>query len=693
MGTTASLVTLRSPRQRKPADVVEFAPSLGVDVGGTFTDFITHEGKSLKLLSRSAAPGVVLAAGAKQLFQHASSLSNSIQIAHGTTVATNAILTSDLARTAFLVTAGFRDVLALGRQCRPRLYDLEPKPLFLGPPSDLIIEVDERIDAGGEILAPLDCAGPLALAKSLVAQGVESFAVRLLHSYANPIHEIELTKALRGAGFAVTASSELVPEFREFERFSTAFTNAGLMPLLDAYVADLRAHAPAMRPLHSSGADPQFFLMQSDGGVIGLDLAAKEPVRLVLSGPAGGVVGAWHAASSEGRQKLITFDMGGTSTDVALLNGGEPVVGQTELAGRPLLVPVLDIHTVGAGGGSIARVDSGGALLVGPMSAGSDPGPACYGKGGPATVTDAHVLLGRIPEGHFLGGSFAVDFAAARTKIEDLARSIALSPAACALGILAVAEATMERALRRISLERGHDPRLFSLVCFGGAGALHAASLMSKLDLPEAVIPNDPGLLSAKGMLQARLKREYSTSLVGVGLGALTREPDQFFAKLTQRASQDLAATGAAFDAEKEERFCDLRYEGQSFSITIPLPPAATARACFHQAHFAQYGFDMAAEGQEVEVVALRLRIVGSEPPKLSSTMSMQVGPVAPLAHCHAVFDGSMEVPIYERPRLGVGALLSGPAIVVEYSSTTVVPPGFTLSVDERCNLIIRRSP
>ncbi|MFT7620309.1 MAG: N-methylhydantoinase A, partial [Planctomycetota bacterium] len=569
----------------------------------------------------------------------------------------------------------------------------EPRPVFTGPEPELIIEVNERLDASGAVIQCIDVAPAVAAAKQLAEHGVESFAVCLLHSYVNADHERQLTQALEAEGLMVTASSQLVPEFREFERFSTTFTNAGLMPLLAGYVADLRACGEELSRAAKREGDPSFFLMQSDGGVIGLDLAAKEPVRMVLSGPAGGVVGAWHAAATESRQQLITFDMGGTSTDVALLDGGEPVVGQAELAGRPLLVPVLDIHTVGAGGGSIARADLGGALLVGPASASSDPGPACYGHGGPATVTDAHLFLGRIPPHHFLGGEFKVDVQAAAAKIKILAEDLSLSPVSCALGILDVAEATMERALRRISLERGFDPRLFSLVCFGGAGALHAASLASKLELSEAIIPRDPGLLSAKGMLSSKLKREYSASLIGVAVEDLAASPKKYFANLSQRANEDMANSGVSLQLCQELLFCDLRYEGQSFAITVPIDGSDNLRVLFHQAHEKKYGFDFGESQRQVEVIALRLRMVGPAAPRPDEQVFASATPAEPLEYQRGFFsEQETIIPVYQRDDLGADTNLAGPVIVVEYSSTTVVPPGYHLTVDERANLIVRRS-
>ena len=665
--------------------------ALGIDVGGTFTDFVTSDGRTLKLPSQHASPGAVFSAGIQDLYEQKALATDRLRVAHGTTVATNAVLTETLAPTGVLITRGFRDLLGLGRQNRPDVYALAPRPACQAPPANMVEEVTERIDAQGQVLTALDLGGALKAARKLAKRGAEAFAICFLNSYKAPVHELELARALRAEGFAVTASAELVPEFREFERFSTALVNAGLMPLLASYVGDLNTRSQALQQATSTRKKPRFYIMQSDGGTIGLDLAQDEPVRLALSGPAGGIIGAVAAALDKNRQRLLTFDMGGTSTDVSLLDGAESVVGRTIMAGRPLLTPVCDVHTVGAGGGSIARRDSGGALVVGPASAGAKPGPACYGAGGPATVTDAHVALGRIPEGRFLGGAFQLDFGAARAKVAMLAQELGLAQRACALGILAVAEATMERALRRISLERGFDPRDFSLVCFGGAGGLHAAALASKLEIPEVVVPNNAGLLSAQGMTAARLKKEVTLTVLGQSLAEVEQAGDEAFSTLLARAHRDLKSGGIDVQDMHRDLLCDLRYEGQSYELTLPLAlPGQTAKA-FHRLHAARFGFDLEGSGRAVEVVALRLRLSGPKPPKQRKKLALQKSQVRAVETARVDFDeGSLETAIFERESLGAGAKIEGPAIVTEYSTTTVLPPHFRIEVDDWGNLLMR---
>ncbi|MCB9833393.1 MAG: hydantoinase/oxoprolinase family protein [Planctomycetes bacterium] len=657
--------------------------AVGIDVGGTFTDFITADGAVAKRPSSRGHPGRVLAEGLDQLGLGGT---RGLSLAHGTTVATNALLEEDLAPVGLLITEGFRDLLALGRQNRPGLYDLEPRPACAAPDPALIAEIAERVAADGSILKALDLEAARAAAHRLMARGAESLVICFLNSYRQPAHERVLAEILRADGLAVTASAELAAEFREFERFSTAWVNAGLMPLLGRYADDLR------RALDLGGrSGRRMVVMQSDGGAIGLEQAAREPVRLLLSGPAGGLVGAWAGAADRERRRLVTFDMGGTSTDVALLDGGPPVVGRAELGGRPLLVPILDIHTVGAGGGSIARLDRGGLLKVGPASAGADPGPACYGRGGPATVTDAHLVLGRIPPGLFLGGSFALDEAAARARVGELAAQLGLGLERVALGVLAVAEATMERALRRISLERGHDPRRFALVAFGGAGGLHAASLAARLEMPEVVVPRDPGLLSARGMLQAPLRKELARTVLGRALAEIEAAPARAFADLERRARAELRGEGLAAAEILVERLVDLRYPGQSYELSVPLGAAGRSGEAFHLLHAQRYGFARPEEG--VELVALRLRARGPAPRVRQPRPRRVSGRPKPVESRRLVFeDGAGTCPVYRREDLGSGQELRGPAVIVEYSATTVLPPGHRLEVDRRGALVIRRA-
>ena len=668
----------------------ESTADVGIDVGGTFTDFVRRDGEVVKLPSDANKPGAVFEEGISGLYSERSHGTGALRIAHGTTVATNALLTGELAETGILITAGFRDLLALGRQNRPLLYDLDPRPSWSPPPRELIGEVTERIDRNGEVLVALEDDEIRRLGKRLVRRGARAFAICFLHSYRNPSHERRAAAVLRELGHPVTASAELVSEFREFERFSTALANASLMPLLDHYIEDLRRRLPGFARAAGARGRPRLSIMQSDGGRLGMRQAAKEPARLVLSGPAGGLVGAWASAANRKRRRMVTFDMGGTSTDVALLDGGEPVVSRSEIAGRPLVLPVLDIHTVGAGGGSIAFRDLGGGLRVGPESAGADPGPACYGRNGPCTVTDANVYLGRIPPGRFLGGEFELSEDRSRDAVEGLARDLALDPEACALGVLQVAEVTMERALRRISLERGHDPREFSLVAFGGAGALHAAALAGALEMPEVVIPPNPGLLSAYGMLHARVKKERSRTVLGLTLAELEASPDRHFRALESSGMAEMKKEGLASDQVVVQRFIDGRLVGQSYELSVPFGRPGSNVRRFHDRHAQRHGFTM--KNREFELVALRVRLLGPAPRRQRNTIRQRAGAPKPLERIEAGFArGRLATPVYDRVDLRPGRRLRGPLIVVEYSSTTVVPPQWDLEAHGA--LVIRRRP
>jgi N-methylhydantoinase A len=660
-------------------------PALGIDAGGTFTDFVTPDGRVLKLPSHAQEPGGVLAQGMDELLRD--SVSDQTTVVHGTTVATNALLTGDLAAVGFVASEGFGDVLALGRQNRPDLYALEPRPLTSPPDSRFVIEVPERLDAQGRVIVPLDEDAVRRAGEVLLARGVEAIVVGFLHSWRNAAPERRARRILEETGLPVTASAELVPRFREYERFSTAWANAALMPLLARYVLDLEGRRREFR--RRRGAAPRITILRSDGGRSTLRDAAREPVQLVLSGPAGGIVGAIGAAVTRERKGLLTLDMGGTSTDVALIEGEEPLVARTEIAGRPLLVPVLDVHTVGAGGGSIAAADAGGALRVGPASAGARPGPAAYGRGGPATVTDANLVLNRIPRGHRLGGHLELDREAAAAAVDEVASALDLSREACALGILRVAETAMERALRAISLERGRDPRRFALVAFGGAGGLHAASLAASLRMPEVVVPADPGLLSAKGMLHARIRRETSQTVIGLEVAQLeeSESRERLFAKLRRRLERELRAEDLGIDEVRIELAADVRYRGQGYELEVGADRAGL-RARFEKAHELRFGFRQPEV--EIEVVALRARALGPSlrPPRRRAPSRRRA--LAPVDEQEVGFaEGRLGCAIYDREELRRGDRISGPAVVVEYSATTVVPPGWVAAVDNRDNLVM----
>ena len=662
------------------------ALTLGIDAGGTFTDFVGADGRRVKIPSDPDRSGDVIAGGVAALVRPGEV--DELALVHGTTVATNALLTGALAPIGVFITAGFRDLLALGRQSRPELYSLTPAPAWRAPAREFVFEIPERIDAEGMIVRDLDRKAVLAAARRLEKRGVKTAAVCFLHSWRNPRHENDVARILRKRGFDVTASAALVAEFREFERFSTAAANAALRPLLERYVGGLAARFPELAQRLGLARAPRLSIMLSSGGTADARLAAREPVRLVLSGPAGGLVGAWSECATPGRRRLVTLDMGGTSTDVALLDGGEPLVSSCRIAGRPLLVPVLDVHTVGAGGGSIARVDAAGGFRVGPESAGARPGPAAYGQGGPLTVTDANIFLGRIRPDGLLGGDFKIDPARAAAAVAKLARALRMSDEDTALGVIRVAEAIMARALRTISLERGHDPRLFSLVAFGGAGGLHAAALSTGLALKEVVVPRQPGLLSAIGMVRARVKKEASRTLGGAGLAEVEADADRFFGRLERKLTAELRAEGALLGAVFE-RSVDLRFRGQSYELSVSLGGAGKTAERFRVLFRSRYGFSL---DNAIEVVNLRARAYGPEPVRPRASIVRRRGRARPTERVRVGFlEGRLETPVYRRDDLGPGFSTSGPAIVTEYSATTLVPPGFRLAVDDALRLVVER--
>ncbi len=685
---------------------------VGVDVGGTFTDYVYVRDGRLTIHKRLTTPEDVaggLLAGLEEMGAAAAS-----EIVHGSTVATNALLERKGARTALITTKGFADVLEIGRQNRPELYALtgrRPPPLV---PAELRFEVDERVDATGAVLRPLDPASLHAAVEAIRRAGAESVAVVLLFSFLNPAHERAVGAALEQLGIPVSLSCEVLPEYREYERTSTLVANAYVAPLVSRYLrrlerslASLGALASEHAPVgqRSGSAQPRRTLriIQSNGGSISAAVAAALPVRTVLSGPAGGVVGAFHVARLAGFTRIITFDMGGTSTDVSLCDGVPQHTTEFAIGGMPVRVPVIDIHTVGAGGGSIARLDAGGALRVGPESAGALPGPVAYGRGGTEpTVTDANVVLGRLPADRFLGGRMMLDTVAARQALEALGRRFAPPGEDAALvaarGVVRVVNSNMERAIRVISVERGHDPRRFTLVAFGGAGPLHACELAQALGIPRVLVPLYPGVLSAVGMLVADIMRDYSQTVLLRHDGAAALA--EVFAALEAKARRDAMEDGLAVERLQLRRALDLRYAGQSFEITVPLDTprteaevdAALARAVarFHRAH--RRRFAHAHPDRPVEIVTARLSAIYRTPKPAFERLPL--GPAdasaalvdrRPVAFAEAVLDTA----IYDRARLTPGNRFEGPAVVTQFDATTVVPPGWTAQVDGYRNLVL----
>ena len=683
---------------------------VGIDVGGTFTDFALLEDGRLRVHKVATTPrdqSEAILAGLTRLgilTSPAGDATADVELVHGTTIATNALLERRGARTALLTTAGFVDVIEIGRQNRPHLYELHQSRAHPLAPADLRFEAVERLDIGGNVLTELDEEALAGTAAEIAAAAPESLAICFLYSFRNPQHERRAAQILRNAcpRLSISLSSDILPEYREYERTATTVINAYLLPLVGNYLERLTAKL----------ANVPIRVMQSNGGAIGASQSAQEPARLVLSGPAGGVVGAFRLAqlaSDEDRPQIMTFDMGGTSTDVALCPGAVQRTTESEVAGLPLRLPVIDIHTVGAGGGSMARVDAGGGLRVGPESAGALPGPVCYGRGGQQpTVTDANLALGRLDADQFLGGSgaMALDVAAAEAALADMgARLGGLSVQEAALGVVRVANARMERALRRVSVERGHDPRGFTLVPFGGAGPLHACDLADALGIRRILLPPSPGVLSALGLLIADVVHESSQSLL-VEAESLAAQPaplQEKIADLAERVKTVLEAEGVG--APLLEASLDIRYRGQSYELSIPLAltcdhrPMTTEAArqaveAFHAAHATRYGYAMRAE--TVEIVTVRLR--GTGPGVELHLPQEPLGPPDPSAARVGTkpvwfrSTGADESACYDRVHLRPGHRFDSPAIVFQFDTTTVVAPGWSASVDERQNLWLARA-
>ena len=657
---------------------------VGIDTGGTFTDFVRLEDGRLtvhKVRSVPADPSAAIFGGLRELVGEGVSM----EMTHGSTVATNAVLERKGARIALITTAGFEDVLSIGRQTRPELYNFmvtKPPPLV---ERDLIFGVNERLAADGSVLQALDPDEVMAVTTGLRERGVDSVAVCLLHSYANPVHEQALARALREAGLTVSASNEILPEYREFERWSTTAVNAYVAPLMSRYLSRLEE-----RLLSGGEAGSGLRIMQSNGGSISAGRAKAEAVQTILSGPAAGVVGAQAVAAASGFPRIITFDMGGTSTDVSLIDGSIGTTMDSLVGDLPVRLPVLDIHTVGAGGGSIAWLDEGGSLRVGPRSAGADPGPACYGVGDQLTVTDANLLLGRLDPGFFLGGRMELNSARTRGLAKALAARLKLTERAVAEGILRIANANMERAIRVITVQRGFDPRDFALLAFGGAGGLHACDLADALDIGTVLIPEHSGVLSALGMLLADVSKDYSGAVLqktaSISVEALAR----LFEPLLERARGDLGREGIGEARRTLQRSLDMRYVGQAYEISVPFEGGF--EDAFHQAHQRLYGYSNAA--RVTEIVQVRVKAVGrTEKPSLLPAGALEARPLPePCRVRRTVFARrSMVTPIFQRDQLGPGMGGQGPAIVVTGQSTNVISPAFDWVIDSGGMLVASR--
>jgi N-methylhydantoinase A len=648
---------------------------VAIDTGGTFTDCVyLLDGKLvvLKVFSTPQDPGLAVMNGLRQIAAGAE-----VVVRHGTTVGTNTMLERKGARVAFVTTKGFEDTIAIGRQARPKLYDwFQPAPECLVK-DGLRFGITERTSSECEVIREVDAAELDDLVSEIERVGVDAIALSLLFSFANSKNESKVAKALERLGLPLSISHRILPEFREYERASTVVANAYLAPRMGTYLTSLAKN------VETEYKDARLEVMQSSGGIISSKLAAAEPVRTVLSGPAGGVIGAYKLATLAGFDHIIGFDMGGTSTDVCLVAasaGGLHISNESVVSGIPIGVPMLDIHTAGAGGGSIARFDAGGMLRVGPESAGSMPGPICFGRGEQPTVTDANLALGRLDTDRFLGGSVKLDRERMMVWMAKAKGPIA-TVEDFAAGIVQVIETSMAKAIRVISVEKGYDPRDFTLVAFGGGGPVHACSLAHTLRVPRVLVPALPGALSAVGILLADTIREYSRTV----MLPIDASFEAVFAELEALGVEEFRAenlTGESF------RSVDLRYRGQGYELNVPFGPEMAAQ--FHDLHQRRYGF--ANEARALEVVNVRVRTVNPAEAFEPEARALREGDGS-----HALvgmrpvyFDGKFEeTRIYDRELLRPGDTFGGPAIVSEYSSATVLPLGDVLRVDGLGNLVI----
>ena len=712
---------------------------IAIDTGGTFTDCIWIDPKTcclemLKVFSTPSYPSKAIVDALKKIAPDGEFI-----LLHGTTVGTNTLLERKGARTALVTTAGFEDAIEIGRQARPKLYDFffdRVEPLVA---KDLRFGINERTAADGEILTAPSPEELRKLAENVRSANPQSVAISLLFSFTNPKNEQTVADVLRALSVPLSISHQILPEFREYERTSTVVINAYLQPMMQSYLQNLQsratslhsgeattaAHGQAPNQLHlrerprvsqrfsaatkgsktdrALAPEGRVFVMQSSGGITALSTAAREPVRTVLSGPAGGVVGALTTARASGFENIIAFDMGGTSTDVSLVEGEIKTATDAQIAGFPIGVPMLDIHTVGAGGGSLARFDAAGVLRVGPESAGADPGPICYGRGIQPTVTDANLILGRLRPTKFLGGEFKLDEERAYSITKEWLKKHGsdLPLQKFAAGVIRVVNTTMEKAIRVVSIERGRDPRRFVLVAFGGAGGLHGCALAESLSIPHVIIPAFPGALSALGILASDVVKDYSrTILWRVEKEIPYAKLSQEFASLERTAKKDFAAESWQ-GRPGYRRSVDVRYRDQGYELNLPL--TKTLLRDFEQEHRRRYAYTH--PGREIELVTLRLRaILKSEPVHVGK---LQVGTAHVVTaapgrsgrtklgrlsspEVNVFFDGKKQkTKIYERENLTATRTYPGPAIITEYSATTVVPPGRRFRIDEAANLII----
>ncbi len=642
---------------------------LGVDTGGTFTDFVLLDDGGLRLhkvMSTPEDPSLAIRRGIADLGLDGDVSTGRVVIVHGSTVATNAALEGKGVRTAYVTNRGFTDVLRIGRQARRDLYSLAPGASPNPVPDELLVGTGGRIALDGTVIEPLTPADLAELRRQIAALRPQAVAINLLFSYVDDAHERAIETALEDLAF-VSRSSDVLAEYKEYERGIATWLNAWLGPVVERYLSRLC----------DSVAPSRVIVMQSSGGTIGARQARRRAVNLLLSGPAGGIAAARDLGVTLGRADLLTFDMGGTSTDVSLIGARPSITREGSIGPYPVAVPMADIHTIASGGGSIAFLDDAGALHVGPQSAGANPGPACYGRGGLApTVTDANVVLGRLPSSLRLAGTLPIRADLAREAVARLAEPLGTSTDDAAAGIVAIANEHMARALRLISLERGHDPRTCSLVSFGGAGGLHVCALAQALEIPRIVIPTHCGVFSAFGMLVADASRQMTKTVNGMLGELVSSDVEALFDVLSARGVAELMDDGAAAEAIEQRRFLDLRYRGQSFTLTVDwTTPVAAARA-FHELHEARYGH---ALDLPIELVNVRCEARAASP-KVTLPEFRRGTP----AHARSVLRAVQHpaVPLFERGELARDQCIAGPAIVVETMATTFIDEGWQATVD-----------
>lgn len=673
---------------------------LSVDIGGTFTDVVLLSEEGKVLVSKAPTTPHDLTEGLLNAVRKTGVSLAAVQyFAHGTTIALNTLLQRNGAKVGLITTRGFRDVLEIMRTNRPDMYNLQqdkPEPLV---PRYLRFEISERMDPAGNEIAPVVREEVVAVGRAMQEHGVKAIAVSLMHSYANPGHEAQVRRILEEEfpALSVTTSSDLTREWREFERTSTAVTNAYTRPAMENYLANVDAR------LAAADFAREVLIMQSNGGIMAARDARSQPVRTIMSGPAGGVIAGEHLARQTGIGNLITFDMGGTSADICLIIDGKATVRSVQEINRlPVLQPSIDITSIGAGGGSIAWLDQGKALRVGPRSAGAVPGPVCYARGGEEpTVTDANLVLGYIDPGYFLGGEIQLDIEGAKMAIERaIAKPLGLSTYEAAEGIIQIVNANMLRALRKVSVERGHDPRDFALVAFGGAGGLHAAQLARDLGLGRVLIPRNPGATSAMGMLRAEVRHDYVQTYVMPVQSAEPELIEQHFREMEGRGRSQLLADGVSAADVTCIRTADIRYGGQEYTINVPVPGGQITAPLlqevsemFHALHEKLYTYRIPEE--QTVFVNLRVTAIGKSPAPViyEEVAPAKLMPVAIPKGRRTVYfrsSGHVECDIYERSALAPAHGIAGPAIIEEPESTILVPEDARASVDAHGNLLIK---